>query len=340
MQDHPAQEPIGTSRRQSTMLPPPILLICFWFLWTPLPGMAASATDQMAKGAADVLELGKKVLGLEATTPEGSERTGIANGVPFLVRFRDTVGGLEPGAAVLVRGMRMGTVREVKVTFDPATSSFDIPVIIELDPAPFAKDELTEKVAGRVYDVIEAMVRHGLRAKLVSENSLLGSLAVALEMQPEAAPAELGQGEGGLRKIPTADSNFEALVPQIEHVIARISALPLERVVAELENLITAARRVVDNPAVPHLLANAASASDALVSAARQLDPTLRSAKALAGQAHVSLAEVQMLLHQSDALPEQIDRLLEEFTSAARSMRLLAEMLERRPEAIVRGKGG
>jgi hypothetical protein len=31
---------------------------------------------------------------------------------------------------------------------------------------------------------------------------------------------------------------------------------------------------------------------------------------------------------------------LEEFTSAARSMRLLTEMLERQPQAILLGKGG
>jgi hypothetical protein len=36
----------------------------------------------------------------------------------------------------------------------------------------------------------------------------------------------------------------------------------------------------------------------------------------------------------------QIDRVLEEFTSAARSMRLLAEMLERQPQALLLGKGG
>ena len=109
--------------------------------------------------------MGKKALGLGKTTPEGSEQTGIAHGVPFLVRFRDTVGSLSPGAPVLMRGMRMGTVREVKVTFDPATTSFVIPVTIELDPAPFTAGEVTDDAATRVYRMLDAMIGHGLRAK-------------------------------------------------------------------------------------------------------------------------------------------------------------------------------
>ena len=64
---------------------------------------------QLVQAPADVWELGKEALGLGETTPEGEEGTGIANGVPFVVRYRDTVGSLEAGAPVLVHGM--GLVR-------------------------------------------------------------------------------------------------------------------------------------------------------------------------------------------------------------------------------------
>ena len=105
---------------------------------------------QLVQAPADVWELGKEALGLGETTPEGEEGTGIANGVPFVVRYRDTVGSLEAGAPVLVRGMRMGLVREVKITFDASTSSFVIPVVIELDPSPFVADGDSEDATPRV----------------------------------------------------------------------------------------------------------------------------------------------------------------------------------------------
>jgi paraquat-inducible protein B len=318
----------------------PFILVSLCLAGTGPPCAAAEAPVRLVQGVGDVLELGKEALGLTETTPEGSEQTDITNGVPFLIRFRETVGSLEAGAPVLVRGMRMGTVRDVTISFDAATASFNIPVVIELDPAPFAAGEATGEAAKRVYGVIDAMVRNGLRAEIVGANLLMGSLAVALEIQPESPPAELRQGHDGPPEIPTVSLPFQPLSARLERVTARASALPLERIVKELEGLIAAARRIVEDPAVPHLLANLASASDVLVPAARQLDPTLRAATALTDQARESLAEVQELLNQSRALPEQIVHLLEEIEDAARSLRLLTEMLERQPEAILRGKNG
>ena len=295
-------------QRQSTRTTFLILLTGFCLAWVAAPCAAASPPVQLAQSAGDLLKLGKEALGLTETTPEGSEQTGITNGVPFLIRFRETVGSLEAGAPVLVRGMQMGAVREVKITYDAATASFNIPVVIELDPAPFTAGEPTGEAAKRVYGVIDAMVRNGLRAEIVGANLLMGSLAVALEVQPEAPPAELRQGHGGPPEIPTVSSPFQPLSARVERVAARISALPLEQTVRELEGLIAAARRIVEDPAVPRFLANVASASDALVPAARQLDPTLRAATALTDQAGESLAEVQELLSQSRALPVQIEK--------------------------------
>ena len=271
-------------------------------------------------------------------TPEGQASTGITNGVPFLVRFRDTVGGLKPGAPVHVRGMQMGAVREVRITFDPATASFEIPVVIELDPTPF-KGEATDADANRVQDAVAAMVRKGLRAELAPANLIPGELGVMLELQPEAAPAELRHGEGGLLEIPTTGTPFEPLTTKLARVAARVSDLPLEQTVAQMNSLIAAARRRVEDPALRRLLTNLAETSEALTPAARRLDPTLRAAADMAARASAALAEARLLLERSEALPQELDSALGEFTDSARSLRLLAETLERQPQALLLGKG-
>ena len=340
--DCAARALLRTRPGRSTAAIAPVLLLGLCLAGTATPGVAAEVPVRLAQGAGDLLDMGKEALGLGETTPEGSARTGIANGVPFLVRFRDTVGSLAPGASVLVRGMRMGTVREVRVTFDPATASFDIPVVIELDPAPFTAGEPTEPTeaaAARVHGVIGAMVRDGLRAELAAANLFPGALAVALEMRPGAGPAELRQTEGGPPEIPTTGAPLEPLPAKLERMAARVAALPLERTVAELEGLVAAARRLVEDPALPRLLANLAEGSEALAPAARRLDPTLRATTDLAAQARATLAETRGLLERSTTLPHELDRALGELTATARSLRQLAELLERRPEAMLRGKG-
>ena len=259
--------------------------------------------------------------------------------MPFLVRFRDTVGSLEAGAPVLVRGMRMGAVREVKVTFDPAASTFAIPVVIELDPAPFITGEPNEAAATPVHQAIAAMVRVGLRAELAAANLVPGTLAVALEIRPEAAPAELRQADGGPPEIPSVDAPLEPLTAKLERLAARVSALPLEKTVAKLDELIAAAHQVIEHPALDRLLVNLAEASDNLVPATAQIGPTVLAAEAMAKQGRTTLTELHRLLERSESLPVEMQQALEELADAARSARVLTDMLERQPEALLRGKG-
>ena len=336
-QPHPSCNPFNRAGAMVVTAQMALAILC---LVLGAPGTAAATGPvQLAQGAADVLELGKKALGLGEETPEGSESTGIANGVPFLVRFRDTVGSLEAGAPVLVRGMRMGAVREVKVTFDPATSSFAIPVVIELDPAPFITGEPNEAAATPVHQAIAAMVRVGLRAELAAANLVPGTLAVALEIRPEAAPAELGQADGGPPEIPSVDAPLEPLTAKLERLAARASALPLEKTVAKLDELIAAAHRVLEHPALDRLLVNLAEASDNLVPATAQIGPTVLAAEAMAKQGRTTLTELHGLLERSESLPVEMQQALEELADAARSARVLTDMLERQPEALLRGKG-
>jgi len=187
--------------RRSTVTMVPVLLTGSWLAWTAQPCAATQVSVQLAQGAADMLELGKEALGLgEEETSGGHARTGIENGVPFLVRFRGTVDSLEPGASVRILGMRMGAVREVQVIFDPATASFDVSVVIELDPAPFVAGEPTEAAAEGVYGALGAMVRNGLRGRARRGQPVprraRGGAGDAARGRPGGAAAEGGGAAG------------------------------------------------------------------------------------------------------------------------------------------------
>jgi paraquat-inducible protein B len=303
------------------------------------PCAAAPEPVLLAQGPAEVLDMAKEALGLGQETPEGSASTGIPGGVPFLVRFRDTVGDLEAGAQVLVRGMPMGSVKEVRITFDAAHARFDIPVTIELDPRPFVAGEPTDADAAKVHAAIEALVRNGLRAELAPANLFPGGLAVALEMHADAPPAPERRGGGaGLPEIPTTGVPLEPLTEKLERLTARIAALPLEQTLAKLNDLIGATKRLVESPALATLLNSLAEGSSSLVPAARQVEPTLGEIRTLAEGARELLGETQTLIEESQPLAEDVTDTLDAISETARSMRLLAEMLERQPGAILRGK--
>ena len=58
----------------------------------------------------------------------------------FAVRFAGSVQGLAAGAPVTIRGLRVGTVREISVTFDSATGALDVPVVIDVVPGSLVVD--------------------------------------------------------------------------------------------------------------------------------------------------------------------------------------------------------
>src|SRR4051812_3697276 len=180
-------------RTVSLLLP---LLVACTVLGVACAARAEDAAQRAVQGAGELLERGKAAVGLGREDPEGRTATGVSGGVPFLVQFRGTAGGLEPGDPVEVRGMRMGAVREVRIVFDPAAEDFDIPVVVELEPRPFVGGEPGADAPARVEAAVAALVRHGLRARGGTPNLAAGPRLGPVRTGPRGGPAELRPGEG------------------------------------------------------------------------------------------------------------------------------------------------
>ncbi len=299
--------------------------------------------DRAADRAGEIIERGREAIGLGQEDPEGSAATGIPGGVSFLVRFKGSVGAIQPGAPVDVLGMRMGTVREVRAVFDPATASFDISVVFQLDPAPFVAGEEGAAATERVYVAVDAMIRQGLRARIGTYRPLQGDMLLRLDTEPGAPPAELRR-DGPVPEVPAASAQPVGLAAQLDGVLARLNALPLEQTVIDLQAAAGAARRMVENPelrgAVAKLRSLMATFEERAGPLMARLDEVTRSAVGLADQAETTLAGTNRLLADSRGLPDRLDELLRELAGVTRSTRLLVEYLERHPDAFLRGKAG
>jgi paraquat-inducible protein B len=57
-------------------------------------------------------------------------------------------------------------------------------------------------------------------------------------------------------------------------------------------------------------------------------------------QAQTTLAAAEALVGADSAISGELRRLLRELSAAARSIRAMADYLERHPEALLKGKGG
>ncbi|MDO8433467.1 MAG: MlaD family protein [Candidatus Binatus sp.] len=227
--------------------------------------------------------------------------------------FTDSVRGLVAGAPVEFRGIRVGEVADITAQIDLKTFKFSVPVTIRLDPQRLGVKifELgpTLNLESMRRKLIDSLVSHGVRAQLRTGNLLTGSAFVSLDFFPGAPPATVDWSQQPVQ-LPTIRGTLEATEETVENIIAKIDKMPLKEIGDELRKAIA------------------------------DLDLTLTSARGALDSAHSTLDNANTLVAPNSLQLEKLDQTLDEVSRAAQSLRVLADFLERHPEALLRGKKG
>lgn len=288
----------------------------------------------------------------------------------FVLYFGGSVKGLDVGSPVMFRGVRIGSVKEIQLRFDPDDLSIDIPVIIELEPYRF------ESATGRARtrENMRLLVDRGLRAKLEVKSILTGQLMVDFDFKPDE-PAQLKGIGSDYTELPTIPSDLEKLSRTIENIpfeeimnklllaiegiektinspdlIASLSGLNqtlrdtqsfLKNVDSQVEPLVSSIRDTADSARAALLqiektMKMEEGAPAELISGVREV---LASARDAMKQAENTLSAIEGFASQDSGMALELRDTLTELSTAARSVRFLADYLERHPEALLRGKG-
>jgi paraquat-inducible protein B len=224
----------------------------------------------------------------------------------YLVVFTQSVRGLAPGAPVEFHGIPVGEVLEVAAQIDPETFEFSVPVTLRLQ-ADRLKLPILEPRPGVDLEavrrqLIDTLVARGVRAQLRTANPLTGALYVAFDFVPDARPATVDWSHEPIQ-LPVAPSQLEAVQERIVGLTKELQEIPFKEIAVDLRNAIT------------------------------EFNRTMASARG-------SFDSANTLIEPNSVLEQQLDRTLQEVSGAAHAVRLLAEDLERHPEALIRGKTG
>jgi paraquat-inducible protein B len=279
--------------------------------------------------------------------------------------FEGSVAGLEIGAPVTFRGVRVGSVEHtaLHLSFDGRAR---VPVTIELLPGKVVFEGEEVQAGTR----LERLVAAGLRAQLNLQSFVTGQLRVDLDFRPEAPATMVDADTDGLPQIPTLPSEFERLRETLAEVPVRDLAQTMLRILrtaerladkleADVGPLLDTTRRGVD--AAIHTLETTeqtvvrlqADASHTL----RELDQLAISAQQQLGDRGAEVARVlgtvdrlarraEALLASLDGLTAPRSQLRGDLEAAARdlaastgSLRGFARTIERDPSALLRGAG-
>jgi paraquat-inducible protein B len=296
-----------------------------------LGGIAFGAPESGAPGAAAEAEhsfalFENQALAMKRTSSEVT---------PMVAHFTESLRGLAPGAQIDFRGVVVGEVTSIDVSYDRDRREFSFPVGMVL-----YSDRLGSKVSAAIeraqVDPTELMrrsIERGLRAQLRTANLLTGQRYVALDFFPGARPvktaaAPAAGSEAPVLEIPTISGSLEDLQATLTSIAKRIENVPFDEIAADLRTALQSLDRTLKN-------------TDGLIGRLDgQLGELVPELKAAIADTRRTMKSADNLLASDTPTQQELREALREVSRAAQSMRELTDYVQRRPESLLRGKPG
>ncbi len=257
--------------------------------------------------------------------------------VDLIMYFDGSVRGLKVGAPVEFRGIQVGRVKEVRMEYNEKTLDIRIPVLIELQPE---RVKTIGKPSDNPVRDVERLVQRGLRARLKTGSLLTGQLFVEMDLLPDT-PLNLIGGDNGYPEIPTLPSTLDEIAKTTTEIMQDLKELPLEELIRSLIVTAKSVQRLVDSVEVEDSIASFNQSMEQLQSFLGSIDGKVIAPLATTlEKGESALAEMESMISEDSPIRVDLAKSLEELSGAARSMRILADYLERHPEALVHGKAG
>lgn len=299
-----------------------------------------------------------------------------------VMHFSGSIYGLQLGAPVVFRGVRLGSVSSIGLLYDKASDDFLIPVVAELESASIRG--LAESKSEDGATALASLVDRGMTAQLSMQSLLTGQLYVDLDLRPKKESVQRGK-HGDMLEIPTTATAIQALKNQFD-------GLDFRKLVDDVSAIAGSARSVVSGPELKKALSDLAAITDHVrklaESAEKRFGPladatssTLSDARRAANRVGTAADDISDTAHRlggtadhvsalvapdsavvlklqrtlddlgqmagslkqqagdDSGLMQNANQALHDVSRAARAMRELADLLERHPEALLRGRG-
>ncbi len=242
--------------------------------------------------------------------------------IPYVMFFNGSVRGLQIGAPVEFRGIKIGRVTDINIVEDADSLEIYIPVTVEIEPERVSSlnGQHTDKSAE---EIIAYLVERGLKAQLQTGSLLTGQLYVDMEFHP-AIETRLSGINYTHPELPTIPTTFDEIEESVKQLVAEVKKLPIDDIAQIILQTTQGLNRLVNDPE----LRNVALSADA----------TLLQAERTLAEMQATMSTIDEVVAPDSALQYDLANMVVEIKSAAQSIRALTTYLERHPEALIAGK--
>ena len=261
-----------------------------------------------------------------------AQASGYSTKLSFVTYFESSVRGLSRGAPVEFFGIQVGTVSNIALELNPATGDARVRVQLEVQP-----ERIMDQDAAKADDALEGtrrLVQRGMRAQLQTASYLTGQRVVALDFVANPRPADVVT-EGDSIVLPSQGGGLDNILVAVNDIAGKLDRLPLDQIGQNLNGALRSASGAM------------ASVQDLMKKADAGLTPTLRrlpeitaSLQETVARAGRTVGSIETSYGNNSQFQRELERAMTQVGDTARSIRLLADFLDRHPEALVRGRAG
>ncbi len=278
--------------------------------------------------------------------------------IPAVLYFQGDAIGLREGAPVKIRGVDIGTVKNIQPIYDREGD-----IVVEV-LADMIRNPITD--AHKLYEdmdddaFIEEMTKRGLRARMETLSLVTGVRYIKLDFWPDSP----GQLEGiipDIWEIPTVRTTQEQLEDTFRKVITKLGEVEWDEIQKDFQILLEGVKDSLERvnatihsidveetiesinsnlTTIEDLFSNINSKLDPLVD--DQVNPLLGDFRNVSEAALNTLEQTQKMMTRLENIAVddryEIQAALKEFAETNRSLRILLDYIQQNPESVIRGK--
>ncbi len=278
----------------------------------------------------------------------------------YVMYFDRSIQGLEIGAPMSLRGVKIGEVTDIESHINPDTMSSINAVYVKV-----RADELKFDSAKSNQEILDLLiVERGLRAQLRIQSMLTGLLYIEVDfMGPDTTLTYWGL-DPDTRELPTAKSeieelsqlansfDFDALSTNFRNIAENLEALTsdpelkalagnLNQSLAAITGLVSSVDQVIETDvaaAFNQLDTLARGLNEDYPLVARDLRQGMRSMRSAFADAQGAITSANYLLSDDSPLLYELSEALAKIGAAAEAINALADSVDRQPESLIKGK--
>jgi paraquat-inducible protein B len=276
-----------------------------------------------------------------------------------------TLRGLNKGAPVTFRGIKVGEVAEVAAlaTGQP-DHAIQIEVVVEIQgevvQAPPGIARPFVGLAGEAF--AKELTTRGFRGRLMSQSLLTGQKYIDFEILPGEPPRFSGI-HPRYPELPTTPTALEKLGDKAEDFMNKLAELPLDQMLENLRRVVESARSLLESPDLHGALAGARRTTEKLPAAIEDVRSAVADARklmdTLGGETRTTAADAREAIRSAREALDRVDRTMQSLESTLqgtdearlrasgtmaeldrtlKALRNLVDYIQTHPESVVLGK--